>query len=298
MPDEMSSLPARAAGQGAPALPLATLRDCFALLVAGPAPLALDGALVAGLPDRLVALDELRDMLLARSCPPATRDAAWAVVVRCSRRRGGAWTVGAAGMALPALRAVASRLGGHGYLDPADVQAEVLTGFLAALATARLDLPRIAVRLRWAAYRAGLALLTQALETPHPDPDLFHTRAVAQPWAGGPDDILAGAVADGVLTVAEAGVIAATRLADVPVSAWAACHATPRRAAYRLRDRAERRLIDYLAGPVRTGRAPRLPADEPPPPPQQRAPSGPKATAVSSFRPAGAVALVEVAACG
>jgi hypothetical protein len=167
-------------------------------------------------------------------------------------------------MALPALRAVSARLGRHSDLDPADVQAEVLTGFLCALASTRLDLPRIVVRLRWAAYRAGLAALTQALETPHPDPDLFHTRAVTQPHAGGPDQVLAGAVACGVLTATEAGVIAATRLDDVPVSAWAARHATAARTAYRLRDRAERRLVDYLTGPTRTSRRPRLPATEPP----------------------------------
>ncbi|MCM3920190.1 hypothetical protein ND748_00595 [Frankia sp. AiPs1] len=111
---------------------MATLRDCFALLVTDPNPLALDGAPVPGLPDRLVALDELRDRLLARSCPQTTSDTVWKAVIRRSRARGGAWTVGAAGMALPALRAVASRLGEHINLDPADVQAEVLTGFLAA----------------------------------------------------------------------------------------------------------------------------------------------------------------------
>ncbi|WP_239394189.1 hypothetical protein [Frankia sp. CiP3] len=291
MPDEIPSLPPCAARGHAAAWPLTTLRDCFALLVAGPAPLAVDGTLLPGLPDRLVALDELRDRLLARACPQATRDAAWAVVVRRSRRHGGAWTVGAAGMALPALRAVSVRLGGHGGLDPADVQAEVLTGFLSALATARLDLPRIAVRLRWAAYRAGLAAATQTLEAPHPDPDLFHSRAVTQPHAGGPDDVLAGAVADGVLTPAEAGVIAATRLDDVPISAWAARHATAARTAYRLRDRAERRLVDYLTGPARTGRRPRPPTTGPS---RRHPPARPTATAVSWPRPAAAPAVAGV----
>jgi hypothetical protein len=292
MPDETPSLPPRAASQNAAIWPLTTVRDCFALLVAGPAPLGLDGTPLPGLPDRLVPLDELRDRLLARSCPQATRDAAWAAVIRRSRRHGGAWTVGAAGMALPALRAVSVRLGGHGDLDPTDVQAEVLTGFLSAIVTTRLDLPRIAVRLRWAAYRAGLALLTQALESPHPDPDLFHSRAGTQTRSGGPDDVLAGAVAAGVLTAAEAGVIAATRLDDVPISAWAARHATAARTAYRLRDRAERRLVDYLTGPTRTGRRPRPPATEPPR--QQRLPARPTVTPVSWPRPAAALAVAGV----
>jgi hypothetical protein len=129
-----------------------------------------------------------------------SRDAAWAVVIRRSRRDGGAWTVGAAGMALPALHAICVRLGGYSDLDPADVQAEVLTGFLEAVATVRLDLPRIAVRPRWAAYRAGLALTVQQREAPRPDPDLFQTVAAAEgawsdPSQAGPEQVLADAVA-------------------------------------------------------------------------------------------------------
>jgi hypothetical protein len=285
MPDETSSPPARTAGTDAPALPLATLRDCFALLVTDPDPLALDGTRVPGLPDRLVALDELRDRLLARSCPQATSDTAWKAVIRRARARRGAWTVGAAGMALPALRAVASRLGEHSDLDPADVQAEVLTGFLSALATIRLDLPRIAVRLRWAAYRAGLDLLTQTLETPHPDPGLFLTRTVAQTQADGPHEVLAGAVADGVLTETEAALVAATRLDDVPVATWAARHATPTRTAYRLRERAERRLVDYLTGQ-------RVPAPAGDPPARPPGPPASSATSATVPGPAGVPAVV------
>ncbi|KPM53167.1 hypothetical protein ACG83_24940 [Frankia sp. R43] len=238
---------------------MATLRDCFALLVTDPDPLALDGTRVPDLPDRLVPLDELRDRLLARACPQATSDAAWKTVIRRARARGDAWTVGAAGMALPALRAVASLLGEHSDVDPADVQAEVLTGFLTALATIRLDLPRIAVRLRWAAYRAGLDLITQSLEIPHPDPGLFLTRTVAQTQADSPYEVLAVTVADGVLTETEAALVAATRLGDVSVPAWAARHATPVRTAYRLRDRAEQRLLAHL-----TGRGPQASEGEPP----------------------------------
>ncbi|WP_243657714.1 hypothetical protein [Parafrankia sp. BMG5.11] len=249
-------------------MPLATLRDCFGLLVAGPAPLALDGSVVAGLPPRMVALDELRDLLLAGSCPQAVRDAVWAVVIRRSRRYGGPWTVGAAGMALPALHAVCARLGGYSDLDRADVQAEVLTGFLEAAATVRLDLPRIAVRLRWAAYRAGLALTVQQREAPRPDLDLFQTVAAAETVQSetvqsGPEQVLTDAVAAGVLTDAEADLIAATRLDDLPISAWAARHATAPRQASRLRERAERRLLHHLTGPAAPSQAPRPPAGEP-----------------------------------
>ncbi|KPM57005.1 hypothetical protein ACG83_04130 [Frankia sp. R43] len=295
MPDGMSSFPARPAGRGVSALPLVTLRDCFGLLVAGPAPLALDGSVVAGLPLRMVALDELRDLLLAGSCPQAVRDTAWAVVIRLSRRDGGAWTVGAAGLALPALHAVCARLGGHSDLDAADVQAEVLTGFLEAVASVRLDLPRIAVRLRWAAYRAGLALTVQQREAPRPDADLFQNVAAAEQvesgsGPAGPEQVLADAVAAGVLTGTEADLIAATRLEDLPVSAWAARHATAPRQASRLRERAERRLVDHLANPAAPSRAPHPPAGEPPPRPYP--PAGAAGSLAPVDAPARAVAGV------
>ncbi|WP_047224890.1 MULTISPECIES: hypothetical protein [Protofrankia] len=231
--------------------PLDTVRDCFALLVAGPAPLAVDGCAFPGLPDRPVPLDELRDRLLAARCPQALRDAAWAEVVRRSRAHGGAWTVGCAGMALPALAAVAGRLSAHAPGDPADIHAEVVAGFVAALATVRLDLPRIMVRLRWAAYRAGLAAVSQTLAAPHPDPDLFDSRGGAhRSTTGHPDLVLVGAVARGVLTPTEADLIAATRLDSTPVSAWAAGHGMPPRAASRLRAHAERRLAADLTDPA------------------------------------------------
>ncbi|MBL7546579.1 hypothetical protein I6A60_01590 [Frankia sp. AgB1.9] len=238
-----------------PVLPLTTLQKSFALLVAGPEPLALDGGLVPGLPDRLVALDELRDRLLAASCPPAVRDTAWAIVIRRSRLRDAAWTVGAAGMALPALRAITASLDAHGPLDPADIEAEVLTGFLTALATIRLDLPRIAVRLRWAAYRAGLRLVTQTPQIPYPDEDLFDAQAIAPSPARGPRDVLAVAVRAGVLTETEADLITATRLGAVSLPAWAAGHATKERTAYRRREQAEQRLAVALT-PTRGGRVP------------------------------------------
>lgn len=74
-------------------LPLDTARECFTLLVTGPQPLSLDGRRYAGLPNRLVPLNELRDRMLRRSCPRRTRDEIWAHLVRQSRSTGrrGRW---------------------------------------------------------------------------------------------------------------------------------------------------------------------------------------------------------------
>lgn len=94
-------------------------RTSFALLVTGPEPLSLDGRNFDGLPGQLLPLSLVRDQLLAASCPQATRDAVWAELVTRSRREGGAWTVGAVGVALPALTSVAARLTGRFAGDPA-----------------------------------------------------------------------------------------------------------------------------------------------------------------------------------
>ena len=106
----------------------------FRLLCAGPQPLALHASQVAaGLPDRPVPLDELRVLLLHPSTSTSARNAVWAELVRRARDGGPAWTVGLAGIAMPGLRRAAGSLAAAYRGDPADLQAEILTGFLAAV---------------------------------------------------------------------------------------------------------------------------------------------------------------------
>jgi len=220
-------------------------RTSFALLVTGPDPLSLDGRNFDRLPDGWLPLSQVRDLLLAASCPQATRDAVWAELVTRSRAQGGAWTVGAVGVALPALTSVAARLTGRFAGDPADIHAEVLTGFLAALAEVDVERPRIMLRLRWAAYRAGHAALTEALDGPPPAAPAFGSLPPVPPW-GHPDLVLARAVADGAISRLEADVIGSTRLEDVAVADWATAHGSSTWAVYKLRKRAEQHLVTYL----------------------------------------------------
>jgi len=193
----------------------------------------------------LLPLSLVRDLVLAASCPQTTRDAVWAELVTRSRREGGAWTVGAVGVALPALTSVAARLTGRFAGDPADIHAEVLTGFLVALAEVDVERPRIMLRLRWAAYRAGHAALIEALDGPPPAASAFGSLPPVPPW-GHPDLVLARAVADGVISRLEADVIGATRLEDVAVADWATAHGSSTWAVYQLRKRAEQHLLTYL----------------------------------------------------
>ncbi|MFJ8965329.1 hypothetical protein ACIRG5_38685 [Lentzea sp. NPDC102401] len=232
-------------------------RDAFNWLVTGPHPVSLNGRLFTGLPDRDIPLDEVRDRLLARECSQATRDAVWAHLVLRSRTEGATWTVAAVGVALPALLSVAATLTDRLASDPADVHAEVLRGFLAALATVDLRSPRIMLRLRWDAYRSGYDELTKALSGPTPVAPGFCSTPPQAPW-GHPDLVLARAVADGVLTQTEAALIGATRLEEVPLAEWSAQHQIGEWAAYKMRKRAELRLVAYL----RDSAAESDPADE------------------------------------
>ncbi|MGO1053659.1 hypothetical protein [Crossiella sp. CA198] len=220
-------------------------RDAFTWLVMGPEPISVDGRLFPRLPPRRLPLDEVRDHLLARRCTQATRDAVWAHLVLRSRISGSRWTVAAVGVALPALTSVAASLSARFPGDPADLAAEVLRGFLAALSTVDVRRPRIMLRLRWDAYRSGHDALTEALAGPIPVAPGFRSTPPHPPW-GHPDLVLARAVAEEVLTPAEAELIGTTRLENVVLSDWAARHQTPLWAAYKTRKRAENRLLAYL----------------------------------------------------
>ena len=84
-------------------------------------------------------LDELRVLLLHPATSAGARNAVWAELVRRARAGDPAWTVGLAGIAMPGLRRAAGSLAAAYRGDPADLQAEILTGFLAAVRALDLD---------------------------------------------------------------------------------------------------------------------------------------------------------------
>ncbi|MFJ3779827.1 hypothetical protein ACIPX0_50015 [Streptomyces sp. NPDC090075] len=211
----------------------------------GTQPLSVDGRDFPGLPNRAVPLDELRDRMLRRRCPRRTRDAVWAHLVLQSREHGATWTLACAGMALPALASAARWLTARFPGEVFDVHAEVLSGFLGALATVDVDRPRVLVRLRWAAYRAGFTALSEALGAPAPVGRDFRSAPPRPPW-GHPDLVMARAVRLSVLTRTEADLIGATRLEETPLTDWADQHGMSHEATYKARRRAERRLVAFL----------------------------------------------------
>lgn len=226
-------------------MPLDAARAAFEWLVTGPHPVGVDGRLFPGLPGRRVPLNELRDRLLRRRCPQSLRDAVWAHLVLLARTEGGAWTVGAVGVALPALISIAAQLTARFAGDRSDIHAAVLAGFVAELGEIDLRRPRIMLRLRWAAYRAGHVAVREALDTPVPFSPGFRPIVPPPPW-GHPDFVLARAVAEGAISPFEAELIGCTRLEGVPLADAAASRDLSYQAAKKARRRAEHRLVAYL----------------------------------------------------
>src|SRR5207248_2849452 len=109
----------------------------FRLAGAGPSPLSVDGRRLGhGLPRRRIPLPELASILMHPSTSYPASDEAWRLLVTQARAGQAGWVVGAVGVALPGLRHAAHRLS---RTFAGDAQAEVLTGFLAALPTIDLD---------------------------------------------------------------------------------------------------------------------------------------------------------------
>ncbi len=230
----------------------------FGFLVCQPAPLAFDGRPIAGLPDRHLPLDDLRDLLLTPGLSAETSDAVWRQLIHHARNWEPAWMIGAVGVAVPGLTRLAARLS-EGYAKQADdIDSEVLAGFLHALRTDKLTQPRVWLRLCWAAWRAGYAVrrTDDTLELPAELPS--GSRTPRHPY-GHPDLILGRAVAAGIITQPQADLIGSTRLGDVLVEQIAAQHGVSAPIIRMRRKRAERTLLAAMArGDLAGGvRAPR-----------------------------------------
>jgi hypothetical protein len=135
----------------------------FAALTCEPDPLTLDcDALVAAtgadcdLPAGKVPLTKLRAWLLANPHNYQARDLVWRELVTLARTGAPHWVIAAVGMAMPALIPFAGQLTAGHRGDPADIDNEILTGFLEALRnTVDLDQPAVYATLVYAGLHAG-----------------------------------------------------------------------------------------------------------------------------------------------
>ena len=244
--------PAQAGGAGDSYWPgpLAAVAGAFRLLVTGPQPLALHAARLApGLLDRPVPLDELTVLLLHPGVSPAARNKIWAELIRRARSGSPAWTVGLTGVALPGLTRAVAGLASAYRGDSRDLETEVLAGFLEAvqrLDTDELDSVPLASHLTWAAFRAGRALACSDAAWAARRRDLDESATLPARPSGHPDFVLAAAVRRGIITAADAYLIGASRLEDIPLSRLAAETGSRHDSLCRRRAKAEKRLTRAL----------------------------------------------------
>ena len=225
--------------------PFDTLEKTFDLLVTGPRPLALDGTTISGLPDRAVPLGELQAMLLHPSMSFAVRDRVVGQLVARAKAEGGAWSVGLAGVLLPGLRRAAWPLVQSCPDKADDIEAETLAAFLAAVARCQPGRERLAARLCWLARIGATRLLrTELAEVGRPAGDPV-SAAPPRPWSH-PDFVLDHAVRAEIIKAAEAELIGATRIGDVPIEDAANALGLEYWACVKRRYRAEQKLTAWL----------------------------------------------------
>jgi hypothetical protein len=199
-----------------PATALDAAQRAFDLLTRPPAALAFDCRGIAGLPPRLLPLDELRHALIRDTTPRASRDQVWRELVTRARQDGPGWTVAAVGVALPGLRRRAGVLAAGWRGETADLDAELVAGFLERLTSIDIEEPNICQRL----IDAGVRAVRRSRRHVQ---DLDTVRVAggwslppARPWDH-PDYVLARALTAAVIGPEEALLISATRLDDLPL---------------------------------------------------------------------------------
>ncbi len=226
--------------------PFAALERAFTVLSAEPRPLAVDGASVAGLPARAIPLGELKARLLHPSTPYVTRDAALGVLIARAKAEGGAWTVGLAGVLLPGMRRAIEPLVEACPAKQADLEAEMLVGFLAALARCAPGRPRPAGFLCGRAYDAAKQLVRAELAERARPAHRPISAEPPKPW-GHPDFVLARAVAQEVICADDAELIGATRLGEMTLAEAARAWGLAYKTAERRRQRAEVALVAWIS---------------------------------------------------
>jgi hypothetical protein len=225
--------------------PFEVLDKAFALLVAGPEPLSLDGRLMRELPSRPIPLDELRGRLLHPSISYHTRDVALVLLLRRAKQEGGAWTVGLCAVLLPGLRRAAAPLAKALPGRALDLEAEMLAALAETIRTVPAKADRLAARLVWPAVRTGHRFMAQ--ERRQRDSETPHARLEPPPRVPQhPDLVLEAAVTAGVITAQEAELIGESRVGEVPLRVLARRSGVPYDALRKRRVRAEPALTAWL----------------------------------------------------
>jgi hypothetical protein len=241
--------------QSAVRSPLGELEQAFIALAHDVEPLTLPAHLVCDDPDRAAwPVDRVRTHLAHPSTRPELREQTWREVVRRARELGEPWDVVAVAMTVPVLRRMLARLARPAHLERAEVEQEALAAVATALHTVDRGVERLDRELFSAADRAVHRLVYAARrratrETDSAAAHLDHLCSARREEGGEPVDeltVLAHAVQARAVDVAEARLIARTRLDGEPMQRLAAEHGVSVRQLYRHRSAAEQHLAAHL----------------------------------------------------
>ncbi|MEV0731155.1 hypothetical protein [Polymorphospora sp. NPDC050346] len=230
-----------------PSTPLAAAERAFDLLTCPPTPLSLDCRAITGMPPTVLPLNQVKRTLTSSATPRPVRDLVWRELVIRARRDGPAWVVAAVGVAMPGLRRTAGMLARGWRGDIADLDAELLAGFLQRLGTVDLDEPRICGRLVDAGARAVKQARDREAGAEFVRVARVWTAPPPEPWDH-PDWLLSRAVAAAVIDPDEFLLIAWTRLDHLSVQVVADRLGVEVEVARAWRRKAERRLVDAIGG--------------------------------------------------
>ena len=226
--------------------PFDTLESSFRLLCAGPKPLAVHGREIGlPFPARSIPLDELRGMLLHPGTSYPARDRAVRLLLQRSRERGGAWTVGLAGVVLPGVRRALGPLARAWPSRRDDLEADALAALVEAIRSFDPTIEPVAARLVWRVAshaRRRLAKEMAAVGRHVPSPCSAEPH---RPW-GHPDFVLAAATRAEIVSAGDAELIGETRLGNVTTHEFATRRGEPENTLRVRRWRAERRLVSWV----------------------------------------------------
>ena len=225
--------------------PLSTVRTAFQTLVETDLSLMIDGwKLSADLPSQNMRFDELIELMRKQTTEQSIKDAIWAEIVRLAQSVGQPWTLVATGLIAPALHSAAQRVLTHRSGDRADVEANILLGFIEALRIIDPSTRRLAYHLKRAAYQRAISAYQVPIQHLNQSGVLRPVPLVTRP--GHPDLVLAQAIKDGALTIIEAELIGRTRLEGTDLPTVARDLDLPHDECLRRRERAETQLARYL----------------------------------------------------
>ncbi|MCJ0875596.1 hypothetical protein [Streptomyces sp. AP-93] len=245
--------------------PLRNLEESFLALATAATPLTLPAYLVCEEPDSIVLpVDQVRTRLAHPAITPALRERTWREVVRRAQQLGEPWDTVAVAMTVPVLRRMLARLARPAHLERAEVEQEALAAVATALPAVDVNTADVSRELFSAADRAVHRLVYAAhrqagresgLAAAHLERLTDHVgQAGGQEATGAADEseqrdeytVLARAVQERIVSVAEARLIARTRLEGESMQQLADERGVSVRQLYRHRAAAEQHLAAYL----------------------------------------------------